>query len=587
MVKSIVQGIVVLFASPAADAPARARAEPEQSIDPEQSRYKTRPARFFFVAFLVYLVVVLLLQWNSGIYRTELSHQPDESAHVVTSLMIRDYVATGLGESPMRFAENYYLHYPKVAFGMWPPLFHSTAAVWMLLFTRTHTSLVIFIACQCALCAAILALFCRRLLPASAAFGLGLLMVLLPAFQDAASTIMVDIFLTFMQLLAMLAMIAFFRSPGLKTALWFGGITSLAMLTKGNANALVLAGVFMLLLTRQFSLLKRPPVYVAAAVVAIFGMPWQFISLHLLKSAVPMGSLTLSRFWMMFSSYARILAERLSLPLLLVALVGLAVACIPLVSGRRKASQDLDVAGAGALLGAIFLFHCITTNSGADDRYMLPALPLLLVFFALGIRWIASRLAVPRLSLAARSAILATLCLGWFAKSTFALAHRPELGFEKAARALQPAQVGDEVVLVCSDSWGEGALITSIDLGDRPGYEHVVLRGSKILSENPWLLTSYHPYFSSPAQLESYLEQTPVDAVVLDLSSSIWEKDQALLMQTMHDNPARWSLALEIPADADGRHLQLYRWIGADHSNVRKNVRVQMRFTLGHDLLLK
>ncbi len=67
----------------------------------------------------------------------------------------------------------------------------------------------------------------------------------------------------------------------------------------------------------------------------------------------------------------------------------------------------------------------------------------------------------------------------------------------------------------------------------------------------------------------------------------MWTQDRALLMQTMHDNPGKWSLALEIPAGAEGRHLQLYRWTGADHSNVRKNVRVQMRFTLGHDLLLK
>lgn len=32
--------------------------------------------------------------------------------------MIRDYIANGFPASPMKFAEEYYVHYPKVAFGM-------------------------------------------------------------------------------------------------------------------------------------------------------------------------------------------------------------------------------------------------------------------------------------------------------------------------------------------------------------------------------------------------------------------------------------------------------------------------------------
>ena len=501
--------------------------------------------------------------------------------------MIHDYVKTGLGTSPLQFAENYYVHYPKVAFGMWPPLFHSSAALWMLLFTRTHTSLLIFIAVQCALCAATLAIFARRLLPAAVGFGLGVLMILLPAFQNASSLMMVDLFLAMMELWAMALLVALFRLNNVKTAVWFGVCTSLAMLTKGNANDLLLCGVIMMLLTRQFSMLKQLPVYVAGVIIALLGLPWQIVSLRLFHGTIPMEPLTAARFWMLSCGYTAIFIQKLSLPLFLFALVGIAVVCIPLVAGRREGANSLDAAGAASLLLAIFLFHCVSPTPGPDDRYILPALPLMLLFAALGIRWIASVVPVPQIPMLARAGTLTFLCLGWFAKTTFAVTHREAIGFSKAAVELIPARVTDEVVLVCSDVWGEGALITSLDLGDRRGSSHIVLRGSKTLSENPWDLVEHRPFFQNSAELESYLEKVPVDAVVVDLSNTLWAQDRDLLTQTLQGNPGKWQLSLEIPAGEGRRHLQLYRWTGPDHSNLRKNIQIRMRLTLGRDLQLK
>lgn len=435
--------------------------------------------RLFATHFLIYLPVVLLLQSLTGVYRSELSHQPDESAHVVTSLMIHDYLTTGLGTSPLRYAKNYYVQYPKVAIGIWPPLFHSTAALWMLLFTRTSVALLVFVAFQCTACAATLAVFGRRLFPPWAAFALGLFMIFLPAFQTATSTVMVDIFVAMMQLWVMLLMIALFRTGSMKIAIWFGICTGLAMLTKGNANSLVLSGAFMVLLTRRFSILKRPPIYVAGAIIVLIAGPWQFFMLHSFQShGNPLETVTLARSAGMLADYTSILALRLSLPIFLFALLGLAAECIPIVLGRRKDQEMLDVAGAGAMVLGIVLFHSFAPI-GLDDRYMIPVLPLLLVFSALGIRWVSRVLQVPRLSLMTRTSILTGLCFLWFAKTTLGITHRPEMGFQQIAAELLPARAQDETVLVCSDAWGEGALITSLAFHDRQGYSHIVLRGSK------------------------------------------------------------------------------------------------------------
>jgi hypothetical protein len=66
----------------------------------------------------------------------------DEPAHVVSSLLVHDYLTQGLGQNPLNFARSYYAHFPKVAIGRWPPLFHGTEALWMLVFGRSKRAML-------------------------------------------------------------------------------------------------------------------------------------------------------------------------------------------------------------------------------------------------------------------------------------------------------------------------------------------------------------------------------------------------------------------------------------------------------------
>jgi hypothetical protein len=102
-----------------------------------------------------------------------------------------------------------------------------------------------------------------------------------------------------------------------------------------------------------------------------------------------------------------------------------------------------------------------------------------------------------------------------------------------------------------------------------------------------WVKGNYKPFFHSSAELEQYLESVPVDAIAFDLSETLWPQDQELVTQTLRENPTKWTLVSELPEGPESRHLQLYRWTGPDHSNIRKNVRIRMRLMLGRDLSLK
>ena len=90
------------------------------------------------------------LQWQSGAYTSDLSSDEDEPAHVVSGLMVHDYAANlfkrgalSMPLTPRAFAEAYYVHYPKVAIGHWPPLFYLVQASWMFVFGRTKSALLL------------------------------------------------------------------------------------------------------------------------------------------------------------------------------------------------------------------------------------------------------------------------------------------------------------------------------------------------------------------------------------------------------------------------------------------------------------
>ena len=52
---------------------------------------------------------------------------PDESAHYVNTLFIADWLRAGL-PAPMAFARDFYVHYPKLSIGHWPPGWYALLA---------------------------------------------------------------------------------------------------------------------------------------------------------------------------------------------------------------------------------------------------------------------------------------------------------------------------------------------------------------------------------------------------------------------------------------------------------------------------
>ncbi|MGP8248124.1 MAG: hypothetical protein ACLQVN_26875, partial [Bryobacteraceae bacterium] len=64
---------------------------------------------------LIYLAFCLLLDTSTGAWHTPFVAYPDEPAHFVGSVMVRDWLLSGRLLQPMAFARQYYGHYPYFA----------------------------------------------------------------------------------------------------------------------------------------------------------------------------------------------------------------------------------------------------------------------------------------------------------------------------------------------------------------------------------------------------------------------------------------------------------------------------------------
>ena len=235
-------------------------------------------------AFLLFSIAAVSLQALNAGYTSECARTYDEAGHFVTGLMMHDFVAGLEWSSPVDFAEEYYLHYPKVAIGHWPPVFYLVQGAWMLIFSASRISVLVLLALLTALVSASIYRVLEPRYGGVASVGGGLLFILLPLVQINSSTVMAE---ALVALLAFWAALSFGRfvdteQPG--WAAWFTFFSALTIMTKANGLALVFLPPLVLLMTGRYRLLRRPSFWVPAAVIALVCGPWYWYTFDMLKN---------------------------------------------------------------------------------------------------------------------------------------------------------------------------------------------------------------------------------------------------------------------------------------------------------------
>jgi hypothetical protein len=540
---------------------------------------KPRALEFLAVCAVLWTVAAVL-QWTAGAFRVEFGSHPDESAHYVTGLMIRDYIASGHFAPPLAYAEHYYAHYPKVAIGMWPPLFHVAEALWTLLFSPAKASVLLFVALITAVTGASIYGVLLADYPWPAAFAGGLLYVLLPLVQSSTLAVMADGMVALLDFWAMIYFVRYLKSERTRDAILFGIFTALSMSTKANGVALILLPVFALLITRRFHLLRMRGLYYAAAIILLIGFPWQVISYRLIQRSSGIPPMTPAEVLRTALFYVGVLLKPLGWGLAPFCILGLII----FVAQLRR-SPDLTLAGALSLLLSVWVYHSLIGSGEA--RYMLGAVPAAILFLVAGFVWVVRRIPLPRVPLVARAAVLGGLAATLFARTWF-VPRKPYEGFDQAARFLlaAPGLAGGDY-LVISNARGEGAFISEVAMhDDRP--DCVILRSTKVLSSQTWYGTIYQLRYKSTREIRDFLDNAPINAVLLDRRPAHAWQDQAAFqlarkVAVAFQSDSHWEFRARFPKLPNAEPwIDLYTRVGPEPSG---QVRLDLRYTLGKEIV--
>jgi Dolichyl-phosphate-mannose-protein mannosyltransferase len=518
--------------------------------------------------FLALLCLTLSLTYWSGAFRSELTAESDEAAHYITGLMVHDYLAHGIGQPPMAYAANYYLHYPKVALGHWPPVFYIMQAAWGFICAPSRNSMLGLMAiCTTLIAFTLYRLVAREFRTSIGGAAAGALFLCIPLIQTYSSMVMADLIVAMFSWWALCKWTRYLESERARDALWFALAATAAILTKGNGFAVTLMAPLSLVLLRRFRTFFQPAFWMAAAVIAIVCVPWTIATQSLITPAMQFEA-GAAFFLEANLYYAPALFQAVGAGIAIFAVIGVVVKVI--LPFLRKTVEPLW-ASALSLMVAVHVFHTLVPAS-IDDRFLLPSIAPALLFMSAGIHWTALRIH-SRLPVAARVAALAGIVAIAFFAWTFHIPRKRHIGLDEAARDVASSPTERNTVILCSSNAnGEGGFISELAMRE-PRPTHIVLRASLMLATSDWNGRDYKLLKSTPEEVNAFLTSIPVGLVVLDRSPGFahWQH-QDLLDQVMRGPD--WQLVKSYPEGGGAKpgQVQVYRFTGSHALRARIHV---------------
>lgn len=494
------------------------------------------------------LFLAMSIQAITGAYDAEFGGHPDEAAHVVTSLMVRDYLAGFPAGSPMAFATAYYNQFPKVALGNWPPGLYTVQAITGLILPRSASTLLFVQAVLVTAVALMLFQLLRRPVGGLWAIIGAILFVLLPTTTETVGMVMTEPLVALGMVLAVAAFLRWLENPGWYPGVAFALFASAAILTKASALALAVVPPLTILILRRWSLLRAPSLWGSAVLVAILCAPWTVYTLGLASAGWQEGGLSWAYSREAIPYYIERLVIILGPPLVLAAITGIVVRGLAPEKGRRSRTFWAVVTAWGI---SVPLLHFLVP-AGLEPRHLLPCLPAWIILAIGGLREIArtvaARLGAPTPVFEVTFAILA---IGWFGVGSFELRHKSFSGFDPVhAQLFNRGWPPGSRVLVSSDARGEGMFIAAAALRD---HDHLLAvdRTSKALASSSWSGADYQAAFTDTGALAAELEARRYRAVVVDTSLPANRRlpHHTLLEQTLASDPRRFPLLGSFPVE--------------------------------------
>jgi hypothetical protein len=529
------------------------------------------PFLWAVMCFVLFLALASASQRLSGAYQADFSGSySDEAAHYVTGLLLLHYLGSGLGQNPMAFAQDFYLHYPKVGLGHWPPFFYMVEAVWMQIFSVSRVSIFIFVATITSGLAVWISVLTYRSYGWLGGAMAGIAFISLPIIQQQTSSLMLDVPTALLIFCAAAFYAGYLKAPSWRFAAAFGISSGLAILTKGNALCLVFLPVCSLLITRRWNLLLRVDFWLPVPIVIVLVAPWYLLNLDNASDGFmykPGLDYTASAIVFNLSALIRNLGW-----------VGFALAIFAVhwtfMANNSQERPSALLSCMSALLLSVLVFQCLAP-ADLTERYIAPALPPAMLMALHGLRSIVRRLEACFTTQSyplAKASVLAFLVGLIGINVAFAPPkQKPHIGMVEAASAIfNKPDISNPLILVGSGPRGEGALIAEVARRDRSG-RYFVLRGTQVLGSGNFLGTDYASRFSNSSDLIAELSALGVATVVIDTSSDSRQfAHNKLLLEAAVS--AQWSLADRFAHREEDGETLIYNVSGNEQRAVDKQV---------------
>lgn len=422
---------------------------------------------------------------------------PDESAHYVNTLFLADWLRAGC-PSPMPFARDFYAHFPKLSIGHWPPGWYGLLAP---LFAVVRPS-PLGAALLSAFVAGLPALLVLWALDRAGSRRWGIVAafayLLVPIVANEARYFRLD---QPVALAAGLAAIAWFKASersGLGRYLLFGALAAFATLTKGNGALVMLVPALDILMAERWRQLADWRLWVAAVATLLVVAPWYYVSFKIAAGGFNYAPGPAYAWLSLRTDGAAILAN--------LGWFGIALALFGAVAGWRSEAARPITRLSIAVIVATLVFQAAIPVA-VEDRYILPAMPWLVVLITIGL------LAFARLHrLAPITAALLGLAVLAPTIVTLATA-RPKLDI--AAPAIS-RWMGHEpgIWMIDGSARAEGAVIAEAAYADDGRREMWMVRATQWLSTSDFMGRSYQLSVHSPAEARAVLDRLGVRGVV-------------------------------------------------------------------------
>jgi len=464
-------------------------------------------ASFLFLAYLCAVVVGALAMVLARSYESGFSGA-DEPSHFLNSYFIANYLSHHLGGNPMAAATDFYVHYPKISIGHWPPAYYGFLGLLFLLLPPSMPvafALNVLLAALPAIgIAAALAMLAGR----RVAIGAVLVYALTPLVLEGHAMFMVDQPLAACLVAATALWIAYACAPGWGKAIGFALLAALAVLMKGNGWLVVFIPVFHIVLTARWQLLLSLRLYVAAVLMALLVVPWYMLTAKIAADGFNYQAGIAYATQALLANLAT-LARNLTPLGVLLALFAVAA------EYRARALSPLRWTIVSGILSLVLATLTLQSLVPVDivDRYMAPALPAVVVLAGLGVQrllaWLPARAGGPAPAIAA--ALLAGVMVVPGLVHLAQRAPKADTGIARIASELAPGKRA-ALTVIDGPAGAEGAFIAQMAVYDS-GLRGYVVRASKLLADS--MGSSYTLKFSNGQQVLAELRRLGVQHVVI------------------------------------------------------------------------